>query len=279
MPRPLLLACLLVSSASALAEDAPLPPLQVNARAVPDKARLGEPFTVEITVTHVKDQRYDLQPVTDMENFDVVDSARKRVDGADSATTTFELKLSAFQLGKLKTLYDSVYTPTIDTQWLPGEPTPKKDEVDWDLWLGPAPWRPYNHAYVEGRWRGQYDFDSGARLLDWGAYTVDLCQWANDADATTPVSFEPSETRITSLPRPPNTVSPPGLAASALASANITSAPGPPWVVSTPMPAKTRSRPRPPRTTSSPLRPRTSSEPWRPSTVSLPSWPKTMSRP
>ncbi|AMV36748.1 Gfo/Idh/MocA family protein [Planctomyces sp. SH-PL62] len=101
------------------------------------------------------------------------------------------------KLGKLKTLYASVYTPSIETQWLPGEPTPDRNVVDWDLWLGPAPWRPYNHAYVEGRWRGQYDFDSGARLLDWGAHTVDLCQWANDADATTPISFEPSETRIT----------------------------------------------------------------------------------
>ncbi|MDG3006529.1 Gfo/Idh/MocA family protein [Paludisphaera mucosa] len=101
------------------------------------------------------------------------------------------------KLGKLKTLYASVYTPSFTTQWLPGEPTPKKDAVDWDLWLGPAPWRPYNHAYVEGQWRGQYDFDSGARLLDWGAHTVDLCQWANDADATTPISFEPSENKIT----------------------------------------------------------------------------------
>jgi len=101
------------------------------------------------------------------------------------------------KLGRLKTLFASVYTPEIATQWLPGEPTPAKDVVDWDLWLGPAPWRPYNHQYVEGRWRGQYDFDSGARLLDWGAHTVDLCQWANDADSTTPISFEPSETRVT----------------------------------------------------------------------------------
>jgi len=34
-------------------------------------------------------------------------------------------------------------------------------------------------------------FDSGATLLDWGAHTVDLCQWANQADTTTPVSYEP----------------------------------------------------------------------------------------
>ena len=101
------------------------------------------------------------------------------------------------KLGKLKTLYASVYEPQLDNSWLPAEPTPPRDDVDWDLWLGPAPWRPYNHAYVEGRWRGYWDFDSGARLLDWGAHTVDLCQWANDADETMPVEYEPGPRRIT----------------------------------------------------------------------------------
>ena len=103
------------------------------------------------------------------------------------------------KLGKLQTLYASVYIPTLDNAWLPGEPTPAKDVVDWNLWLGPAPWRPYNSQYVAGKWRGYYDFDSGARLLDWGAHTVDLCQWANQADHTTPISFEPSEKNITCL--------------------------------------------------------------------------------
>jgi predicted dehydrogenase len=101
------------------------------------------------------------------------------------------------KLGKLKTLYASVYTPTLDNSWLPGEPTPPRDRVDWDLWLGPAPWRPYNHRYVEGGWRGYWDFDSGARLLDWGAHTVDLCQWANRADDTLPVEYVPSAKKIT----------------------------------------------------------------------------------
>jgi predicted dehydrogenase len=101
------------------------------------------------------------------------------------------------KLGKIHTLFASVYTPSIETTWLPGEPTPKRDEVDWNLWLGTAPWRPYNHQYVAGRWRGYYDFDSGARLLDWGAHTVDLCQWANKADDTMPVEFVPSKKNVT----------------------------------------------------------------------------------
>lgn len=103
------------------------------------------------------------------------------------------------KLGKLQTLYASVYVPTLDNSWLPGEPTPPKEIVDWNMWLGPAPWRPYNSKYVSGGWRGYYDFDSGARLLDWGAHTVDLCQWANRSDETTPISFEPTESGITCM--------------------------------------------------------------------------------
>jgi Oxidoreductase family, NAD-binding Rossmann fold/Oxidoreductase family, C-terminal alpha/beta domain len=101
------------------------------------------------------------------------------------------------KLGKLHTLYASVYAPEIVTSWLPNEPTPPRDLVDWNLWLGPAPWRPYNSKYVAGGWRGQYDFDSGAKLLDWGAHTVDLCQWANQADDTMPIEYVPSANSIT----------------------------------------------------------------------------------
>ncbi|MEM9658147.1 MAG: Gfo/Idh/MocA family oxidoreductase [Planctomycetota bacterium] len=101
------------------------------------------------------------------------------------------------KLGNLQTLYASVYVPEINTAWLPGQPTPPPDIVDWNLWLGPAPWRPYHKDYVAGRWRGYYDFDSGAKLLDWGAHTVDLCQWANDSDDSMPIEYEPSEGRIT----------------------------------------------------------------------------------
>lgn len=100
------------------------------------------------------------------------------------------------KLGKLHTLHASVYVPVLDNSWLPAQPTPPIDVVDWNMWLGPAPWRPFNQQYVNGRWRGQWDFDSGARLLDWAAHTLDLCQWANQADDTTPVEFEPLQKEI-----------------------------------------------------------------------------------
>ncbi len=99
-------------------------------------------------------------------------------------------------LGKLQTLHASVYEPKLDNAWLPAEPAPPRDECDWNLWLGPAPWRPYNPQYVAGKWRGYFDFDSGARLLDWGVHTLDLCQWANRADDTVPVEYEPGPAGI-----------------------------------------------------------------------------------
>ena len=100
------------------------------------------------------------------------------------------------KLGRIHTLHASIYKLRVDHGWLPAEPEPPKDVVDWDRWLGPAPWRPYNRRYVQGGWRGYFDFDSGATLLDWGAHTLDLCQWANDADTTTPVTYEPSGSTI-----------------------------------------------------------------------------------
>jgi len=58
--------------------------------------------------------------------------------------------------------------------WLPAEPEPPKGEVDWDQWLGPCPWRPYNSRYVRGGWRGFYDFHTSC-IGEWGAHTFAQC--------------------------------------------------------------------------------------------------------
>ncbi|MCA9138603.1 MAG: Gfo/Idh/MocA family oxidoreductase [Planctomycetales bacterium] len=101
------------------------------------------------------------------------------------------------KLGKLQKLHATVYIPEVNTTWLPGQPTPDPQVCDWNMWLGPAPWRPFNQDYVNGRWRGYHDFDSGARLLDWGAHTIDLCQWANQADDTMPIEYVADEKGVT----------------------------------------------------------------------------------
>jgi predicted dehydrogenase len=54
----------------------------------------------------------------------------------------------------------------------PKEAQPVPEGLDWDLWLGPAPERPFNHAYLPVIWRGWYDFGCGA-LGDMGCYSFD----------------------------------------------------------------------------------------------------------
>jgi hypothetical protein len=49
---------------------------------------------------------------------------------------------------------------------------------------------------VSGGWRGHHDFEAGGNFLDWGAHTVDLCQWANRSDHTTPIEYEATPTSI-----------------------------------------------------------------------------------
>jgi hypothetical protein len=51
----------------------------------------------------------------------------------------------------------------------PAEPVP--EWMDWEMWLGPAPWRPYNKAYHPFNWRGCRDF-SGGGMTDWGAHHI-----------------------------------------------------------------------------------------------------------
>jgi predicted dehydrogenase len=72
--------------------------------------------------------------------------------------------------------------------WLPAEPEPPKDAVDWDQWLGPCPWRPYNRRYVSGGWRGFYDFHTSC-IGEWGAHTFAQCQVAIGATNTSPVEY------------------------------------------------------------------------------------------
>lgn len=96
------------------------------------------------------------------------------------------------KLGRLHTVHANTLAPGTKLDWLPAEPEPDREICDWDLWLGPCPWRPYNFRYVSGGWRNHFDFHGGG-ILEWGSHTIDLCQWANDADATVPVEYEPNE--------------------------------------------------------------------------------------
>jgi predicted dehydrogenase len=63
--------------------------------------------------------------------------------------------------------------------------------LDWNLWLGVAPARPYNHGYQPFAWRGWWDFGCGA-LGDMGCHHLDASFWALDLGSPTSVEAETS---------------------------------------------------------------------------------------
>jgi hypothetical protein len=97
------------------------------------------------------------------------------------------------RLGRLRTLHADTHSRTVTPlghSWWPAqEPEPDPLVFDWDKWLGPCGWRPYNARYPDGG-RGQFwDFHGG--ILEWASHTGDICQWAGDLDHTHAVEYEP----------------------------------------------------------------------------------------
>lgn len=106
------------------------------------------------------------------------------------------------KLGKLKRVYAHPRGMLAKLSgWLPAEEPPKKDEIDWDMYLGPASWRPFNKRLLDG-----FNFEKGGGfigggtdkpnghaldgggVLEWGSHCVDLCQWAVD-DCPPPIEY------------------------------------------------------------------------------------------
>lgn len=91
------------------------------------------------------------------------------------------------RIGELKSVEVYVGGPSQDC-YLPAEPEP--DWADWNMWLGPAPWRPYHSAICAkdspGAWRAFRDY-SGGGMTDWGAHHFDIAQWGIGADGSGPI--------------------------------------------------------------------------------------------
>ena len=95
------------------------------------------------------------------------------------------------RLGEVKTVYAHLAPwggVEMNRKWAPAEQEPPRDVLDWDAWLGPCPWRPYNHTYVQGGWHHQYDFYSSV-IGEWGSHTFAQCQVALGLGETSPVFY------------------------------------------------------------------------------------------
>jgi len=69
--------------------------------------------------------------------------------------------------------------------------------LDWDMWLGPAPWVPYTPKRCIYNFRWFYDY-SGGMMTDWGHHHNDIAQWGMGTELTGPVYIEGKATFPTS---------------------------------------------------------------------------------
>ncbi|MFV2070646.1 MAG: Gfo/Idh/MocA family oxidoreductase, partial [Pirellulales bacterium] len=73
---------------------------------------------------------------------------------------------------------------------------PVPEELDYEMWQGPAPRRPYTeqrvhqrHGYERPGWMNNLDYCDGM-VTNWGTHLNDIAQWGNDTDRTGPVEVE-----------------------------------------------------------------------------------------
>jgi len=100
------------------------------------------------------------------------------------------------RIGKVHTVHVDCGGPS-GPCYLPAMPTP--ESLDWDLWLGPAPYRPYNSELCPfdnfatwPNWRGYWDYDGGG-MTDMGAHHFDIAQWGLGMDGSGPVEITPPD--------------------------------------------------------------------------------------
>ncbi|MFT7631718.1 MAG: hypothetical protein ACI87E_002757 [Mariniblastus sp.] len=90
-------------------------------------------------------------------------------------------------LGKIEEVWVNCGGPSGEC-FLPEEPIP--EGVDWNMWLGPAPWRPFHNSLLRGQFRPYRDY-SGGGMTDWGAHRFGAAMFATGLHKTGPVEITP----------------------------------------------------------------------------------------
>ncbi len=97
------------------------------------------------------------------------------------------------EIGSIKRV-DNWHYPNPEGPSPPDQAPP--DHLDWDMWLGPARWRPYNPAYCHSTFRW-FMFSGGGNIRDRGAHMLSLVLWALDRDNDGPVKVTATGTPAT----------------------------------------------------------------------------------
>jgi len=105
-------------------------------------------------------------------------------------------------IGEVEALH--VWTDRPNGWWPQGEERPSDrppvpSHLDWDLWLGPASARPYHPVYVPFKWRGRWDFGTGA-IGDMGVHNLDTAFWALELGLPTSARVVDSDRKTDDCP-------------------------------------------------------------------------------
>jgi len=152
-------------------------PDHIHAPATMMAMRLGKHVYCEKPLTHTI---YEARQLTlAAKKYKVATQMGNQGHATEGARLTNEW-IQAGTIGTVREVH--VWTDRAGLYWPQGiatptgsDPIPK--ELDWDLWLGPAPKRPYLSTYVPKMWRGWWDFGTGA-LGDMGCHIIDHPVWA-----------------------------------------------------------------------------------------------------
>jgi predicted dehydrogenase len=117
----------------------------------------------------------------------VVTQMGNQLHSTENVITPVEI-LRAGVLGAVKEVHswsDKAFAPGDR----PKDTPPVPEALDWDLWLGPAPERPYHPSYVPFHWRGWWDFGT-ANLGDMACHILDPIVWGLDLGAVATVEAD-----------------------------------------------------------------------------------------
>jgi predicted dehydrogenase len=93
------------------------------------------------------------------------------------------------RIGKLQRVVTTIGPNNKEAPPSDWKPMPVPDWLDYDMWLGPAPWAPYHKDRCLYTFRFGLDY-SGGQTTNLGAHVIDFVQWVNGSDETGPVEVE-----------------------------------------------------------------------------------------
>src|SRR5262245_31343424 len=146
--------------------------------------RLGKHVYCEKPLTHTVFECRTLSNLAKEKK--LVTQMGTQIHAGDNYRRVVEL-IKAGAIGKVTECHVWVTAAYSGAKFTMGKPAP--EGLDWNLWLGPAPERPYSEGVHPFQWRKFWDYGTGA-LGDFGCHFMDLCHWALDLRAPTVVEAE-----------------------------------------------------------------------------------------